>query len=161
MFREMRRNKQELSQAACEAVLERNTAAVLAVNGDEGYPYAVPLSYFFDGERIIIHCAKSGYKLDAIVRDGKVSLCVIDADDIVPEEYTTYYRSVIIFGHARVVDDDEERRRVLSYFAAKYTPDDPDGCAREVDKTLARVCMVEISIDYMTGKEAKELVKAR
>ena len=45
MFREMRRNKQQLSNEECGEILRKSTAGVLAVSGDDGYPYAVPLSY--------------------------------------------------------------------------------------------------------------------
>ena len=87
MFREMHQKKQALNPEECAAVLRRGTSGVLALSGDGGYPYAVPLSYVFDGERIYFHCAKAGHKLDAIRRDSRASLCVIDQDQIVPEEY--------------------------------------------------------------------------
>ena len=66
MFREMRRKKQALSQEACSVVLEKGTSGVLAVSGDNDYPYAVPLSYVYDGEKIYFHCAKEGHKIDSI-----------------------------------------------------------------------------------------------
>ena len=52
MFREMRRKNQALDAQACSAVLDRGTSGVLAVLGDEGYPYAVPLSYVREGDRL-------------------------------------------------------------------------------------------------------------
>ena len=45
MFREMRRKKQLLSTADTIAVLNRMTSGVLALLGDNDYPYAVPISY--------------------------------------------------------------------------------------------------------------------
>lgn len=160
MFREMRRKKQLLSQEAAAAVLERGSAGVLAVNGDEGYPYAVPLSYVYGGNKIYFHCALMGHKLDAIRRSDKVSFCVIDKDTVVPEKYTTYFRSVIVFGRARVLEDEGEKRAALEALAARYTPDDEPGRLREIDKSFKQVCMVELSIEHMTGKEAVELVNA-
>ena len=97
MFRNMRRSKQVLSQEDSIAVLEKATSGVLAVSGDDDYPYAVPVSFVYADGKIFFHCAKSGHKLDAIARNSKVSFCVIDEDKIVPEEYTTYFRSVIAF----------------------------------------------------------------
>ena len=91
MFRDMRRKKQKLSYEECERILKRNTAGVLAVDGDNNYPYAVPMSYVYDSSKIYFHCAKTGHKIDAITKNEKVSFCVIDEDRIVPEEYTTYY----------------------------------------------------------------------
>lgn len=161
MFREMRRNKQALPQEACVEVLMRGTSGVLAVEGDGGYPYAVPLSYVYSDGKLFFHCAQSGHKLDAIARNEKVSFCVIDEDRIVSEEYTTYFRSVIVFGRTRVLENDAEKRAALSVLAAKYTPDDPEGCERETEGALSRVCMLELSIDHMSGKEAIELARRR
>lgn len=158
MFREMRRKKQLLSQEAATAVLGRGSAGVLAVYGDEGYPYAVPLSYVYSGNKIYFHCALTGHKLDAIRRNDKVSFCVIDQDAVVPEKYTTYFRSVIVFGRARVLEDEGEKRAALEALAARYTPDDEPGRLQEIDKSFKQVCMVELSIEHMTGKEAIELV---
>ncbi len=161
MFREMRRNKQELSVEDSIAVLNSATSGVLAVSGDNDYPYAVPLSFVYDDSRIYFHCAKSGHKLDAITRNDKVSFCVIDEDNVVPEEYTTYFRSVIIFGKARILEDQEEKRSALEKIAARYSPNQEDGRMKEIDKSFNQVCMVEILIEHISGKESMALVKAR
>ena len=108
MFREMRRNKQALSEEECREILARCTSGTLAVLGDGGYPYAVPLSYVFNNGHIYFHCARSGHKLDAVRACDKVSFCVIDRDEVIPEKFTTKYRSVIVFGRAREVTDPEE-----------------------------------------------------
>ena len=88
-FRPMRRFRQQLSQEECRAILERGTSGVLAVAGDEGWPYAVPLSYVYREGKLIFHCATAGHKLDGLRRDGRASFCVIDQDQVVPQEYTT------------------------------------------------------------------------
>src|SRR5574344_2695673 len=86
MFREMRRKKQQLSIEQVEKILKQNTSGVLAVFGDDGYPYAVPLSYVYTNSKIYFHGAKEGHKLDSIKNNEKVSFCVIDKDEIVPEK---------------------------------------------------------------------------
>lgn len=80
MFGEMRRKKQALPLEACEKILERGTSGVLALEGEEGYPYAVPLSYYYEKGKIFFHCGKRGYKIEALKRNEKVSFCVIDQD---------------------------------------------------------------------------------
>lgn len=84
MFRELRRKKQLLPSEETSAVLSQGTSGVLALSGDDGYPYAVPISYVYDGEKIYFHCAKSGHKMDAIRRDERASFCVIDRDKVYP-----------------------------------------------------------------------------
>lgn len=162
MFREMRRSKQVMSFEDSAAVLERNTAGVLAVSGDDGYPYAVPLSYVYTDGRIYFHCAKQGHKMDAIARCEKVSFCVIDQDQVVPEEFTTYFRSVIAFGKARVLDDPAEKRAALEALGKRYSPDEtPEALAKEIEGSFKQVTMVEITIDHLSGKEAIEFVKQK
>lgn len=162
MFREMRRKKQALPEPECLAVLDRNTAGVLALSGDGGYPYAVPISYARDGRRILFHSARSGHKLDAIARSEKASFCVIDQDQVVPEEYTTYFRSVIAFGRIRILEDPEEKRRAIELLARRYAPEDaPANRDAAIDREFAPLCMLELSIEHLSGKEAIELVKAR
>lgn len=162
MFRDMRRNKQALTREECAAVLQHGTAGVLALAGDDGYPYAVPMSYVFDGSKLYFHSAKSGHKLDAIKRHPKASFCVIDADRVVPAEYTTYFRSVIVFGTMRILQSEEEKGAAIEKLAVKYAPDDT---AENRRKAIARewtpLCMLEMTIDHMTGKEAIELTRAK
>lgn len=55
MFREMRRNRQILPQEIVDVVLRMGTSGVLALSGDDGYPYAVPISYVYDGKAIYFH----------------------------------------------------------------------------------------------------------
>ena len=159
MFRKIRLEKQALSPEGCIEALNRGTSGVLAVSGDENYPYAVPLSYLYHGGKIIFHCAVTGHKLDAIARNNKVSFCVIDQDVVVPKDYTTHYRSVIVFGKARVLDDADEKRDAMKMLAAKYFPGDIQGTSQYIDKAFDRFCVVEIAIEHITGKEAEELLE--
>lgn len=76
-----------------------------------------------------------------------------------PKNYTTYYRSVIAFGKARILEDTAEKREALEILAAKYSPDDAQGRSMEIDRLFQQVCMVELSIEHMTGKEAIELAR--
>ena len=161
MFRELRRKNQVLPQEETLAILRRGTSGVLAVLGDEGYPYAVPLSYVYEDGRLLFHCAREGHKLDAIRGCDKASFCVIDQDRVGPEEFTTLFRSVIAFGRARILEGEEERRSALLLLGRRYSPGDEAALGAEVASSLAHVCMVELVIEHLTGKESKELAKAR
>lgn len=157
-MREMRRFKQALTPDECAAVLDRGTSGVLAVIGDGGCPYAVPLSYVRLDGKLYFHFAMAGHKLDAIRADSRTSFCVIDQDRIVPEEYTTYFRSVIVFGTARVVDDPVEKRRSIDALCAKYRPGFEAERAAEIDGSWDRFLMVELAPERITGKQARELM---
>lgn len=160
MFHEMRRKKQLLSAEESSAVLDRGMSGVLALAGDDDYPYAVPLSYVYDGAKLFFHCAKSGHKLDAIKQNNKASFCVIDQDQVISDEYTTYFRSVIVFGQMRILEDDQEKRAAIEKLAIKYAPHH-DAVRRKniIDKEWGPLCMLEMTIDHMTGKESIELIR--
>ena len=161
MFREMRRSKQRLPREVAVEILERNTSGVLALSGDEGYPYAVPMSYVYAEGKIYFHSAKNGHKIDAIQRNEKASFCVIDQDQIVPEKYTTFFRSVIVFGRLRLVEDMEEMRRIAATLAMKYSADFKEGIPKEINASIRNMAVLELTIDHITAKEAIELVNQR
>ena len=78
MFRDMRRKQQALPYEESVTILESASSGVLAVLGDEGYPYTVPLSYVYREGKLYFHCASEGHKLDAIRGCDKASFCVIE-----------------------------------------------------------------------------------
>ena len=161
-FRPMRRGKQALSMPECAEILARGTSGVLALAGDGGYPYAVPLSYVYDGERLYFHCARAGHKLDAIAREPKASFCVVGRDEVILEKYTTYFRSVIAFGRVRVVEDEAQKRAAIDLLARKYAPDDSaENRERAIERDWKPLCMLEMEIDHLSGKEAIELTRRR
>lgn len=163
-FRPLRRSRQTLSKADCEDILKRRTYGVLALAGDGGYPYAVPISYAYAPEEncIYFHCAKAGHKLDAIDRESKVSFCVVDQDEILPEKFTTCFRSVIVFGQMERVEDEMQKRQGIETLAWKYSPDESEEAVRhEIDSTWNRLCVLRLKIEHLSGKEAIELVRAR
>lgn len=162
MFREMRRCKQNLSSEETAEILTRGTSGVLALLGDDDYPYAVPISYAYDPENSIIyfHGAKSGHKIDAIRKYSKASFCVIDQDHIVPEEYTTYFRSAIAFGKIRIIEEEAGMKKAIQALAVKYHPDDTEEAREEIIlREWKPLCMMELTIEHASGKEAIELVK--
>lgn len=162
MFREMRRQKQKLPEEECRSILYQGSAGTLALSGDDGYPYAVPISYVYDGEKLYFHSAKSGHKLDAIGRNPKASFCVIDRDHVVPEEYTTYFRSVIVFGTIAVLEDEREKWDAVQKLALKYAPDDTEENRNAaIDRSWTSLCILELTPEYISGKEGRELARQR
>ncbi len=159
MFREMRRKRQQLSKKESLAVLERGSSGVLALSGDDGYPYAVPISYALDGSVIYFHSAVEGHKIDAICREPKASFCVTDMDLVLPERFTTCYRSVIAFGRLSIVKEPSEIRSAIEKLAQKYAADHLDHFDDEFKSFQKSLCILRFDIEHLTGKQAKELLK--
>jgi len=161
MFREMRRNKQLLSVEETIEILNSCTAGVLGVSGDDGYPYTVPISYAYQDGRLFFHSARTGHKIDGIQANDKVTFCAIAKDEVIPETLTTHFRSVSIFGRARILTGDDERRAAMECLAEKYSPGRLEQARREIEHDWNRFCVVEVKIEHMTGKAAIELVNKK
>ena len=157
-FREMRRKRQQLSEEESIGILQKATAGTLALLGDNGYPYAVPISYVYADGKLYFHSALSGHKVDAIRNCDKASFCVIDKDDVQPEKYTTYFRSVIAFGRIHIIEDDQEKLETARLLGDRYNPNQEEALQKEIEKGLSRMVMIRFDIEHLTGKEAIELV---
>lgn len=157
MFREMRRKRQLLPTEESVSILEKMTSGTLALHGDDGYPYAVPVSYVYADGKIYFHTAVKGHKVDAIQTNGKVSFCVVEQDDVKPAEFTTYFRSVIAFGKARILEDGNEKLSALRLLADKYSHGEA-GMEAEIAKGFNHLLMVEITVEHLTGKDSIEFV---
>jgi nitroimidazol reductase NimA-like FMN-containing flavoprotein (pyridoxamine 5'-phosphate oxidase superfamily) len=160
-FRAMRRKRQQLSDAESVDILKKATSGTLALLGDGGYPYAVPISYVYSDGQLYFHSALTGHKVDAIRNCDKASFCVIDKDDVKPEKYTTFFRSVIAFGKVHIVEDDAERLRIARLLGNHYNPNQDEALQKEIENGLSRMLVIRFDIEHLTGKEAIELVKER
>ena len=159
MFREMRRKNCVISTETAEKILREGDYGILALSGDDGYSYAVPINYAVDGKKIYFHSAKVGHKIDAIARNEKVSFCVVDKHDVVAEEFTSYFSSAIAFGRIKVVEDRAEKLHGLELLADKFCASASD---ERRERELARVdalAVLVLEIEHLTGKAARELVK--
>ncbi|MDP2813258.1 MAG: pyridoxamine 5'-phosphate oxidase family protein [Erysipelotrichaceae bacterium] len=152
MFREMRRAKQQLNDEDIERILNRHTSGILAVNGDDGYPYTIPISYTYDDNQLFFHSANEGHKIDAIRNNDKVSFCVIDQDEVIQETFTTHFRSVVIFGRATIITDPQQRQLALESLVRKYSPDFLEKGQQEIREAWDHVSIIAVTIEYKSGK---------
>ena len=158
-FREMRRKRQQLSEEESIAILQKATAGTLALLGDNDYPYAVPISYVYHEGKLFFHSALAGHKVDAIRKYDKASFCVIEQDDVQPERYTTFYRSVIAFGRIRIIEDEQEKLQIARMLGNRYNPNHEEALQKEIESGLSRMLAIRFDIEHLTGKEAIELLK--
>ena len=158
-FRAMRRKRQQLSEEESVAILKKATAGTLALLGDNDYPYAVPLSYVYQEGRVYFHSALVEHKVDAIRKCDKASFCVIEQDDVQPEKYTTFFRSVIAFGRIRIIEDEHEKLETARMLGNRYNPNHDEALQKEIEGGLSRMLMIRFDIEHLTGKEAIELIK--
>lgn len=155
MFRTMRRIKQQLSQEDCVRILQQEPRGVLAVLGDDGYPYALPLDYVYRDNRLYFHSAKEGHKVDALKACSKASFCVMDKGEQQEGDWALWFNSVICFGRMRLVEDPQETIEIARSLGLKYYPSEQD-VEDEIKRDGHRVLCMELTIEHMTGKHVHE-----
>ena len=153
----MRRFKQQISDDECKNVLKNEPRGVLALMGDDGYPYAIPLNHWYSEKdnKLYFHCAKEGKKLDSLKQSDRVSFCVMDEGYRNEGEWALNIKSVVAFGKMRIVEDEEKKKEICINLTRKFT-DDKDFLEHELTNAFPRVCCLEIEIEHMTGKLVNE-----
>lgn len=157
MFRTMRRFKQAVSEEECKKILSEEKRGAFSVIGDEGYPYTIPINFYYDDKDncIYFHGAKEGHKVSAITDCDKV--CFTTWNTGFKEECCWEWNvtSVIVFGRAKLIQDRTMTEDKVRKLALKYYPTE-----EEVEKALVhgidRVQLFSIDIEQITGKLVKE-----
>lgn len=155
MWREMRRKKQQLTQQECEAVLAAGKHGILAVLGDEGYPYTVPLDYTYADRHFYFHGAVAGHKHDAIEACDKCSFCVLGEPQQQEGQWWLTWESVVSFGRIHRIIDPDRKRAELWTLGLKYFPS-MEGEREHIEKRLAHLEVWELEVEHMTGKLVTE-----
>ena len=158
MFRPIRRKKKEMDLDAAKELLQCSRRGVLAVNGDDGYPYAVPVNYFYYiyAGKIYFHGARAGYKVDALRASDKVCFTVYGNETIKEEEaWAPFVQSAVVFGRCHLLEEGTEATEILKKIARKYYPNE-QLIDEEIERSGKAVQLFEIDIEHISGKEIQE-----
>ena len=120
---------------------------------DNGEPYIVPINFAWSDNKIWLHCATEGRKLDIIRANPKVCFQVsADAELITAENpcnYGMFFSSVVIFGTASIIEDYETKSAALENLMRHLSKDFSYKFTVEETK---RVCIISIKPDEITCK---------
>ena len=155
MFRKMRRFKQQLTDDACAEVLKNGQRGILAVLGDEGYPYTVPLDYVYTDGKLYFHSAAEGHKVDAVRAEPEASFCVLAQREQDADGWSYYFDSVVVFGKVQIIEDEEERLHALRLLGLKYFPD-AQMVEDDLRKNAARALVLCLHAAHISGKHVHE-----
>jgi len=157
MFRELIRKKQQLPYEECIEILKNELRGVLSVQGDDGYPYGLPIDHWYNEEngRLYFHSGKTGHKIDALKRNDKVSFCAYDQGVRREGEWALNIKSVIAFGRISLVEDQQKVVDICRKLSLKYTKD-LDYIEEEIRKYASGTVLLEMTIEHMTGKIVNE-----
>lgn len=152
MERKMYKETRQMELKEAEKAFAENNHGILCVNGDDGYPYGVPVNYIYEDGKIFIHSAKYGYKIDAIKENDKVCFTSIMHAEVIPHKFTAEYMSVIATGRIHVVTDEAERRRILEQYIYKMAPNHIESGMKFVDGAIGKTELLCIDVEKLTGK---------
>lgn len=157
MFRDLTRKKQELPFEEVVEILKNEKRGVLSVIGDEGYPYGMPINYWYDEEsgNIYFHSGKKGHKVDAITSNNKVSFCVYNEGYKKEGDWALNISSVIVFGKIYVVEDFEQSMEICRKLSLKFTAN-MDYIESEIQKYGGNTICLELRPEHITGKLVNE-----
>lgn len=129
----------------------------MAVHGENGYPYAFPLDFYYDESdgKLYFHGAKQGNKTDLLKKDNKASFCVMDQGFRKEGEWALNIKSVILFGRVETIENPEKVIEQCRKLGRKYYPT-AEGVEEEIQKAGSRVNILVMTIDHMTGKIVNE-----
>lgn len=157
MFRELARKNKALSDGECIRILKEERRGVLSVNGDDGYPYGMPMNHWYNEKdgKIYFHCGNGGHRLDALKRDAKASFCTYDKGNVREGEWALTVKSVIVFGRIEIESDPERITEITTLLSRKFTSDE-DYIKKEIRNHGARTLLLVMTPENICGKTVKE-----
>ena len=158
MFRPIRRKDRTISDEAAKELLRKERRGVLAVIGDDGYPYAFPINYLYDADagKIYFHGSKSGHKVDALKNSDKACFTVYGNEHINEEEaWAPYVQSVVAFGRCKLIDDLDQASEGVRRLASKYYPD-AETAEQVIARSAKRMYLYVMDIEHLVGKQIQE-----
>ena len=151
MFRKLRRSEKEIKNTEAIEILRNCEYGILSTTSENGYAYGVPLNYVYINDSIYFHCATEGYKLDNIKNNDKVSFCVVGQTAILPDEFSTKYESVILFGRANEAFDDEKEEALLELIK-KYSKDHIEEGKEHIKRASSKTKVIKVTVEHISGK---------
>lgn len=147
----MRRKDRALDEAAVQQLLTEGEYGVLATVDGDGQPYGVPMNYAYMNNSIYFHCALDGHKLDNIKDNERVSFTVVGRTEVLPQEFSTGFESVIAFGRAALVEGGEWHRGLMG-LVEKYSADFIEEGREYIKKYDNQTAVVRMTVDSVSGK---------
>ncbi len=151
----MRRNDKQIEDRdILHDILQGNSVCRIAL-ADNNIPYIIPMNYGYHEQKIYLHSAKEGRKIDIIKKNNTVCFEITDSVEIVASDtacgYGTKYRSVIGHGKAVAVTANDKKIEALKIIMKQHTGSaDWDFKESVIDK----ICVFEIIIESITGKKS-------
>ncbi len=152
VFREMRRKEKQMTSIEVFKILDKTSYMVLSTVLEDEYPYSIPLNHLFSDGKIYFHSALEGQKCDAFNKGNKVCISIVESLTVVPDKFSTNFRSVTVFGKIYLVENQDEKKDALIGLVKKYSPGFTESGAAYIEKLFDKTAVYRIEIEHFTGK---------
>ncbi|HEY9113444.1 MAG TPA: pyridoxamine 5'-phosphate oxidase family protein [Bacteroidales bacterium] len=152
----MRRSEREVAdKAVIEEILSKSSVCRLGFALDN-VPYIVPVNYGYRENKIYIHSAPEGEKIDLIKKCKTVCFEIELESEVMKDEiackWTTRYRSIIGYGTIKIITDKEGKTRGMDIIMAQHGGPEKNS----YNASFERMVILELEIDRLTAKQAGE-----
>jgi len=148
----MRRKDRQRDVDFAKQVFADSEYCTLAMVDENNKPYCIPISPVIDNDHIYFHCATEGKKLDILKNNNNVCISCVSYTKLLPEKYTTEYKSAVATGRCEIVLDKEEALHALLLITKKYAMNNLENFEKEVNSSEGKVYVMRVTIDTITGK---------
>ena len=149
----------QLTKEHIDNLFKRIQVGVLATQTPDGFPYATPVNFVYQNDKIYMHGLPKGQKIDNILQNPKVGFEIHEMIGLLYDgidmacDTNVEYNSVIVLGYAKIIKDLEVRREVLNKIVDKYTP---QFSGRILPENMVKgTTVIEVEIKECTGKYYK------
>jgi nitroimidazol reductase NimA-like FMN-containing flavoprotein (pyridoxamine 5'-phosphate oxidase superfamily) len=122
----------------------------------DGQPYCTPTLFWREGTRLYWHGSSASRMLRNQSDGQPACLAVTHLDSLVLARsgfnHSADYRSVMAFGHARLVADPEEKRRALVMMVDRFFPDRTAGLRQTTEQEIKATAVVVMEIERASAK---------
>lgn len=149
----VRRQNRLLNDQQAKELLKYGEYGVISLSDTDNNAYGIPISFVWNKiNAIYLHCAPEGKKLNCIKHNNNVSFCVVGKTDVIPNQFTTEYQSIILQCTAHINLSKDERMNALSLILDKYSPNDRTVGMKYAEKSVHRTEIIRLDIHSFSGK---------
>lgn len=149
------REKAHYDRETVHAVLDAGLVAHVALVQD-GEPVVVPMIYGRDGDTLYLHGARKARVIRQLERSGKACINVTLVDGLVFARSTfnssMNYRSVTVFGPARIVEDVDAKKHALRTIVDSTMPGRREELRLSTERELKMTGVIAVEIDSASAK---------
>jgi uncharacterized protein len=122
----------------------------------DGAPVVIPTLHARLGDRLYVHGSAASRLLRTLAGGVQVCVSTMLVDGLVLARsvfhHSVNYRSVVVFGHARLVEPEDERLRALELFTEKMVPGRWAGVRSPTRQELKATRVLAVPLDEASAK---------